>query len=70
MIAFCQILCYSIIAAQQQQALCGTMQVAKPLPRIRSGEVPCYPLRAVRMFLHQRPMWRTAIRKKKRWWKR
>lgn len=31
------------------------MQVTKLLPGIRSGEVPCYPLRAVRMFLHQRP---------------
>lgn len=54
MIAFCQILCYSIIAAQQQ-ARCCNMQVTKLLPGIRSGEVPCYPLRAVRMFLHQRP---------------
>lgn len=31
------------------------MQVTKLLPGIRSGEVPCYPLRAVRMFLYQRP---------------
>lgn len=69
MIAFCRILCYSIIAAQQQ-ARCCNMQVTKPLPRIKSGEIPFYHLWVVRMFLHQRPMWRTAIRKKKRWWKR
>lgn len=54
MIAFCRILCYSIIAAQQQ-ARCCNMQVTKPFPRIKSGEISFYHLWVVRMFLHQRP---------------
>ena len=56
LIAFCRILCYSIIAAQQQQALCCKMQVVKLPPGVKSGGVQFFViLRTVRMFLHQRP---------------
>lgn len=39
LIAFCRILCYSIIAVQQQQALCCKMQVVKLPPGVKSGGV-------------------------------